>query len=467
MLKEIEEKVKKNITKYNLIEKGNHIIVGVSGGADSMMLLHFLNKYKAFYQITLEVAHVHHGIREEADEDANYVEMISKEWDIPFNIHYCKVKEIAKEKGITEEEAGRQERYNFFISLTNENDKIATAHNRNDQAETMIMRFLRGSDVRGLGGIRHIRANIIRPILDLERKEIEQYCEFYGILYKEDMTNFKPIYTRNKIRLELIPYIQQNFNPSITNTLADISELYREEDEFLNTYVKERFLEIVCIESDRASININKLNEVKAYIQKRIILKCIYEIIGHTKDITLVHVNKVLQLIKLQTGKKISLPYSLTAIRQYDNIIISSHYKDIITNYDYTLQVGMNNIENEHMQVYLSLQQELPKTVEQTSENMYTKYIDYDKIKDSLHLRTRREKDTITLQAGSKKLKRFFIDQKIPAEIRGQIPLITDGNEVVWIIGNRLNTEYYVTDQTTRVLEIKVMKRQKLQEGLC
>lgn len=465
MIKQIENKVKKYIEKYNLIEKGNHIVVGVSGGADSMMLLHFLDRYKEDYEITLQAAHIHHGMRIEASRDADYVEKKCSEWNIPFNIHYCRIKEIASEKGITEEEAGRLERYNFFISLTKQDDKIATAHNKNDQAETLIMRFLRGTDIRGLGGIPPRRDNIIRPLLDLERREIEYYCEINNIRFKDDHTNFMPIYTRNKIRLQCIPYIQEHMNTNIINTLAAHSQLYREEEEFLQDYIEEVFREVVCIETDKMIVDINRLIKEKLYIQKKLFLHVLSQLSGQTKDITLIHIQKVLELLEMQSGKRVSLPYHLTALRQYDNIIVLKAYKDIITNYDYTLEVGINNIEE--INISLNLRFDLPKTVEQTMENMYTKYIDYDKIKDSLHIRTRREGDIINLPIGSKKLKRFFIDQKVPSDIRNTMPLIVDDNEVVWVIGSRLSSKYYVTDQTTRVLEMKVIKKEESQEGLC
>ena len=454
MIREIENRIKVYIDKHQLIQKGDRIVVGVSGGADSMMLLHYLYQHQHEYGISIVAAHIHHGVREEAEEDANYVKEICKEWSIPFHIHYCKVKEIAVKKGITEEEAGRLERYNFFISLTNPGDKIATAHNRNDQAETMIMRFLRGTDIKGLAGIPAKRENIIRPLLDLEREKIEYYCRNYHIKFKEDHTNFMPIYSRNKVRLVCLPYVQENFNSNIVGTLAEHSELYREEEEFLESYIQKIFPHAVDVQENQLTISVGKLLEEKSYIQKKLLLYCIGLLGGHTKDITLTHVKSILGLATKQTGKRVSLPYNLTALRQYDNIVILKHYKEVSAEYDYILQLGSNLMEEKNVSIELIT--ELPKTFEQTTQNMYTKYIDYDKIKDSLHLRTRREKDFITLHTGSKKLKKFFIDQKIPADKRSTLPLITDGNEVVWIIGNRLNTKYYVTNETTRVLKIKV-----------
>lgn len=456
MIARIKEKVKRYIEEQKLIQKGDTIIVGVSGGADSMMLLHFLNSHKAFYDIKLKVAHVHHGIRKEADDDRDYVKEICREWQIPCYIHACNIKELASLNKISEEEAGRIERYNFFISLTNQNDKIATAHNTNDQAETMIMRFLRGADVKGLRGIQPKRDNIIRPILCLTREEIETYCKEYKINYHDDHTNFETIYTRNKIRLECIPYIRQHFNENIVSTLFEHSQLYQEEEAFLEDYIQKVFEKVVTKADMQLKISINALAQEKVYIQKKLIHKCLESFIGHSKDITLLHVKSVLELVERQNGKKICLPYETVAHRVYEHIVLSKENEGVISNYEYTLELGINNIEDLDMQLHLQC---VPrKTFEQSQQNMYTKYVDYDKIRDSLHLRTRRVDDYIVLQNGSKKLKKLYIDEKIPQHKRSTHPIIADGNEVVWVLDSRLNIDYFVTDQTRHILEIKVIK---------
>lgn len=456
MIAHIEEKVKKYIEEQQLIKKGDTIIVGVSGGADSMMLLHFLKSHQAFYDLQLKVAHVHHGIRKEADADRDYVEAICKAWQIPCYIHACNIKELSKQNKISEEEAGRIERYNFFISLTNQDDKIATAHNTNDQAETMIMRFLRGADTKGLRGIQAKRENIIRPILCLTREEIEVYCKKYKIHYHDDHTNFQTIYTRNKIRLECIPYIKQHFNENIIKTLFEHSQIYQEEEDFLEDYVQGVFEKVVVRSDTQLDISIEALAKEKVYIQKKLIYKSLESFIGHSKDITLLHVKSVLELLNKQNGKRICLPYGVIAYRVYEHIVFSKVNEGVISNYEYPLELGINNIEPLNMQLHLQC---VPrKTFEQSHQNMYTKYIDYDKIRDSLQLRTKQVDDYIVLQNGSKKLKKLYIDEKIPQHQRNTHPIIADGKEIIWVLDSRINSNYFVTDQTRHILEIKVIK---------
>lgn len=456
MLRQIEEKVKQYIHKNKLIQEGDTIVVGVSGGADSMMLLHFLNKYKDYYRIQLKVAHVHHGIRLEADEDQAYVEAMAKEWGIPCYIHHCDVKKIAKERKMSEEEVGREERYGFFISLTNQNGKIATAHNTNDQAETLIMRFLRGADIKGLGGILAKRDRIIRPILCLTRQEIECYCQANHIAFCTDHTNYETVYTRNKVRLECIPYIEKNINPNIHLTLFEHSQIYQEQEAFLEAYTQDVFNRMVKVTDEGVKIHIEDLQKEKVYIQKRILYKSLSTFIGHTKDIGLKHINQMIELLDMHNGKKICLPYNCVVYRDYEVLTICMEKKALFSNYEYTLHMGINNIEALNIQIDMSIVTR--KTFEQSQQNMYTKYIDYDKIKNSLCLRTRRQEDYIVLKNGSKKLKKFYIDEKISQNKRDSWPILVDGQEVVWVLDSRLNINYFVTDQTENILEIKVIK---------
>ena len=464
MMRQIEDRIKAFILKYKLINQGDEITVGVSGGADSMALLHFLKSHRDFYKITLKVAHINHGIRDEAIADAEYVEHMCCEWKIDFYRHDCNIKSLSKQCGLSEEEIGRQERYNFFISLTNPSGKIATAHNMNDQTETMIMRFLRGSDIKGLIGIPPKRNQIIRPILCLTRQEVEKYCEHYNIVYRNDHTNFLPVYTRNKIRLNCIPYIEEHINPGIVPLLASHSEIYSEENDFLEMYGKNAFHECVRMENEKVIINQLNLQKQHPYIQKKVILLAISELSGGSKDITLKHLQSIEELMSLQSGKQISLPYKLVAIKQYDEILIRKVENQSL-GLEINLVPGENFIKKYNFKLILTYCD--GKTFEQTQENMYTKYIDYDKIKDNLLFRTRKEQDFIRLDFGSKKLKKFFIDEKIPREDRDTLPLIADGEEIVWVIGSRLNTNYYVTEKTKRILEIKLIKQEMLQEGLC
>jgi tRNA(Ile)-lysidine synthase len=455
MIQAIENKIERFIKEKRLVEEGDCIVVGVSGGADSIALLHFLYAHHQGYQIHLKVAHIHHGIRQEADEDAKYVEGIATRWSLPFFIHYCNVAQLAKEKRITEEEAGRQERYNFFISLTNEGDKIAVAHNKNDQAETMLMRFIRGSGVDGLAAMKAKNGNIIRPLLSITREEIEYYCKYHSIEYKEDQTNQMPIYTRNKIRLECLPYIKEHINPNIIDTLFRHSELYAEEANFLQDYIDQLFN--MCEKAkNQVEVPLSVLQKEKPYIQKRLLLHSVIYAAGVSKNIGLAHIEEILKLLKAPVGKKISLPYGLIARKSYHTIAIIQNIIEPKYEYDYRLKEGEQKIEEIESVVTVSFVD--AKTFEQSKENMYTKYIDYDKIKGNLHVRTRKLGDSIVLSSGTKSLKKLFIDEKIPQQERGKIPLIVDDDEIIWVVGSRLNHHYYVTQQTTTIVQIQFRK---------
>lgn len=450
MSRMIEKKIKSFIERYKLIEPNDTLVIGVSGGADSMTLLHYLYTHQDEYKVNLKAAHIHHGIREEAEGDAQYVKEMCNKWHIPFYRHDCNIKQLAEERKISEEEAGRQERYNFFISLLNENGKIVTAHNMNDQAETMIMRFVRGTDIKGLGGIAPKRDNIIRPLLCVTRAEIERYCNAHELAYKQDATNFIPIYTRNKIRLECLPYIERELNPSVIKVLGEHSTLYREEEAFLEEMTYKVYESVVEEKEKFMQIQNESFNAQHDYMKKRLVYLCIRKLAGSSKDITTKHIEDSIKLISGQNGKKITLPYGIILEKAYDITVIKCAGEKTLE-FQHNLMLGTQCIEALGINLELSV---IDNEGIQKDEKIYTKYIDYGKIKSGLQIRCRRPGDYMTLGNVTKKLNRIFIDDKIPQSKRDKWPLITDGSEVVWIIGGRLNTNYYITEATNKILQI-------------
>ena len=242
----MKNKVLETINKYNLIENGDKLVLGVSGGPDSISMLHILDKIRKDIKIKLNfeivVVHINHMIREEAKEDELYVKNYCDKNNIEFYSKSIDVKKLANNNKIGTEEAGRNARYTFFneiLEKTNSN-KIAIAHNKNDNAETMIMNIIRGSGVSGLKGIEPKRGIYIRPLIECERAEIEKYCEENKLNPRIDKTNFENDYTRNKIRNIVIPYIKKEFNPNIINTLERLSNLIKEEE----TYIEKQVLDV-------------------------------------------------------------------------------------------------------------------------------------------------------------------------------------------------------------------------------
>ena len=315
--KTLIHKVWNTIKKYHLIEKGDILVLGVSGGPDSMTMLDILLKVKQANQISFDfvVAHVNHMIREEAKEDEAYVKNYCMKNNIQFYGKSIDVQKIANTNKISTEEAGRNARYDFFDEvLQNINgNKIAIAHNKNDKVETMMMNALRGCGIQGLKGIEPIRGKYIRPLIECERKEIEDYCKENNMEPRIDKTNFENVYTRNKIRNIVIPYIQQEFNPNIIETMDRLSHLVTEQETYIQKQVADAYKEIVLeeeIDSDNPYIvlDLKKFNVQEKVIKSNIILYTITRLFHTTKGIEKIHIEDIIKLCANNIGNKFLMP---------------------------------------------------------------------------------------------------------------------------------------------------------------
>ena len=309
----MEEKILETIKKYNLIENEDKIVIGVSGGPDSITLLDVLLKIKAQGIIKFEivVCHINHLIREEAIEDENYVINYCKRNNIECYINRTKIKEVSKKEKIGTEEAGRKVRYDFFneiLEKTNSN-KIATAHNKNDNAETVLMNIIRGSGTSGLKGIEAKRKNIIRPLIKIERKEIEEYCKNNNLNPRIDKTNYENEYTRNKVRNMLIPYIKDNFNPNIIDAISRLSDLSKEENNYLESKAKEEYQKVLLEKKvDCIILDLKRFNLIETVIKNRIVLYTINELFGTKSGIEKKHIEDIIKLCDNNIGNKYLIP---------------------------------------------------------------------------------------------------------------------------------------------------------------
>ena len=315
--KTLIHKVLNTIKKYHLIETGDILVLGVSGGPDSITMLDILLKIKQTKKISFDfvVAHVNHMIREEAKEDEEYVKEYCIKNDIEFYGKSIDVQKIANTNKISTEEAGRNARYEFFDEILQKinGNKIAIAHNKNDKVETMIMNELRGCGIQGLKGIEPMRGRYIRPLIECERKEIEEYCMENHIEPRIDKTNFENIYTRNKIRNIVIPYIEQEFNPNIIETMDRLSGLIIEQEEHIQKQVADVYKEMVLeekIDSDDQYIllDLRKFNEQEKVIKSNIILYTITRLFGTTKGIEKIHIEDMIKLCANNIGNKYLTP---------------------------------------------------------------------------------------------------------------------------------------------------------------
>ena len=312
----MKQKVLETIKKYNLIQNGDRLVLGVSGGPDSISMLDILNEIRVDKTNNLDfnivVAHINHMIREEAVEDQEFVKNFCNKIGVDFYSKSIDIQKIANNNKIGTEEAGRNARYEFFneiLEKTNSN-KIAIAHNKNDKTETIIMNILRGSGIAGLKGIEPIKnEKIIRPLIECERYEIENYCKEKNIKARIDKTNFENVYTRNKIRNVIIPYIKKEFNPNIVQTIDRLSELVKEEDEYLEKLVEQKYKDKKLEENPRELVmDLKKFNKEEKVIKSRILLYTIARLLGSTKGIEKIHIEDVIKMCSNNIGNKYLTP---------------------------------------------------------------------------------------------------------------------------------------------------------------
>ncbi len=308
----LEEKVLETINKYHLIEENDHIVLGVSGGPDSTCLFHIFLELQKQIKFTFVVCHINHKIREEADEDEQYVENMCKIHNIPFFVKREQIIDIAKKQKIGTEEMGRKVRYEFFYEILKQEkaNKIATAHTKNDLAETVIMNLLRGTGLSGLKGIEPKRENkYIRPLIECEKQEIDEYCKEKRLEPKIDKTNFENLYTRNKIRNKLIPYIKEEFNPNIIESLARMAEIISNEDKYIENITQKYYNELF-IDSSEAEIilDLKKFNNLDLVIKNRIVLYTITTLFKSSAGIEKKHIEDIIKLCANNIGNKYLIP---------------------------------------------------------------------------------------------------------------------------------------------------------------
>ncbi|WP_297522440.1 tRNA lysidine(34) synthetase TilS [uncultured Clostridium sp.] len=459
----MKKKTLNYIYKNSMIKERDKVLVALSGGPDSVCLLHLLHSLREKLNIEIYAAHVNHLIRgDEAFADENYAKELCESLNIRFFVRRVCVESIAKDKGISTEMAGRDERYGFFNEIKEEVgiNKIAIAHNANDQAETLIMRIMRGTGLEGLVGIKPVRDNIyIRPILSLTREEIENYCEVNLLNPRIDKTNLEEVYSRNKVRLKAIPFIKDNFNPDIINTLNRLSHSSMIDASFIDEVVSEKYQEFCSIQNGRAILDKDKFAEKEA-ILTRMIRKALMEVSGAFNNFELKHVYDVIALQKGSTGKRISLTNDIIAINEYGNIVIAK--EESVSNLisDESIKIDVANLIKENIiKISFNSHDFSFEVVENNGKinfkNTNEKYFSFEGIK-TISLRTRKNGDKIVPFGfkGTKKLKEIFISSKIPQEKRNLIPIIDFDDEIAWVVGIRNSELFKINRHNSKLVKI-------------
>lgn len=452
-------KVKAFCQEEGLLGQNDNIIIGLSSGADSVCLLCVLLELVS--KERLLAVHINHSIRETAERDQEFARKLCLDKGVAYKAEKVDALTYAKDNGLSTEEAGRLLRYKAFENAGREHFhgeeyKIAIAHNMDDNAETVLINLFRGTGIKGITGIRPSRDNIIRPLLCLKRSEIEEYLSSIGQDYCNDETNFTDDYTRNKIRHHILPLAKEEINPRTLERVFELSSQVTSLYDFIEDETLEVVNDIAEIGQGQAVINGQHFNNYHDYIKRSAVLDILSKVSGTRKDIIAAHVESVIKLMGLQVGREVSLPYGMVAKRVYQGIKIeieSSSDDAKKSDESLALKEGENSFEDSIITM------ETDSNIINNSEipvKNFTKWVDYDRISNSLVVRHRRRGDYITIndEGQTKKLKSYFVDEKIPSEVRDKVLLIADGSHIVWIIGYRLGSYYKVTERTNKILKL-------------
>lgn len=448
----MEDRVLQTITEHKLINEGDTLIVGASGGPDSQFLIHILNNLRRELGFDMVLAHLNHLHRKEAIEDEKLVKETAEKLGLKFYSRSSSMDDLAKKLKISSEDAGRRLRYEFFDELARNfsDSKIAVAHNKDDQAETVLMRIIRGTGLDGLRAMDYKSGNIIRPILNIRKSEILSYLDTNNISYAIDLTNFENDYTRNKVRLDIIPALSE-INPNVIDSLFKLSMIARDDLSILDKVVDEQFNEIARINKKKIIFDKNKFENTDPAILRRIMRKSVEILKGDIKNFSKENLDDFLNIISLDNGK----------VLIKDDVSLRKSYKY------YVLEESKKKDKN-GKEIFLEAEDQvkfdgfyLKSSI--INNGKYKKdrnigYFDFDKLDFPLKIRTRLPGDRFVPlgHMSEKKLKDFFIDQKIDRNKRDEIPLVLSDDKIIWIASLRISDCYKVTSSTKKILKIEV-----------
>lgn len=474
----LKRKVQDTISRFDMIRPGQRIVTGVSGGADSMCLLEILRELCGQYSVPLQIraVHVHHGLRESADRDEEFVRNFCRERGIPLEIIHCDVQKLAAERRMSLEEAGRTARFREFRRVCRNWDEenaggdtdaavIAVAHHVEDRAETVLLNLCRGSSLAGLAGIHAVSFNdgvrIIHPLIQCTRQEIEDFLRGKGIGWCEDETNRGTDAARNYVRLRILPELTLHVNQASTAHIVRTAEELEETEQYLQAAASRMKREISAGEEGGCSIS--ELKELPAFLQRRVLYQMLSEAAGHRKDLTAEHIEAVLKLTGKGGSGKVRLPYGVTAVKEYDRLRFVSDGEEkepMISGSGGAILCPM------HRDQYLLKVIPYGGDASAIPGGAYTKWIDYDKISEPVCIRAEEPGDRMILdaQGHSKKLSRIMMDRRIPQTLRDKLVFPMSGDHVLWFPGYRIGADVRIDEGTRQVLEIS-LQRQTAERG--
>ena len=475
------KKIDDFVEKYHMLSEGDHILIGLSGGADSILLTRYLLERRERYDLHLYVVHINHLLRgEEACRDENFVADFCRNWKLPYRSIHKDVASYAGQNHYSLEEAGRILRYECFNQAAKEwqCQKIALAHHGTDLTETMLFRMIRGTGPEGLAGILPVYQNRIRPLLSLEKEEILSLLSQLQQPYVVDSSNERTDYSRNYIRHQILPLMRQ-MNPQVISHFLTLSSQLKEQNSFVREQM-DHLYEQVSKQEDGIRISRQWLGECDDFVKKEMIRRMLFQAGQHRRDISSLHVELVLDLLKKESGQRLDLPYDMMAILEEKDFVLAKR-ADLISQsskrkpVESVFRISCDLLERGQV-IYLNLLQPLnlqkgefsPVTyrlelIEDISQENLKKdceeYFDYDIIKGDLCFRCRRPGDYLIMDhcGRRKKLNRYLIDEKIPARWRDQLFLFSRENHILWIPGGRRSENTKVTRKSRHILKISMI----------
>ena len=464
----LKQQVLDTIKKYDLIHHGDGIVVGISGGYDSVCLLHILSSISSEFDLKLYPVHVNHLLRgSEAQRDEDFVKEFCASLGLQVHIKKTDIAAKAQNEKISLEEAGRNARYEEFHRLARQMGaaKIAVAHSKNDQAETILMRIFRGTGPEGLKGIEYKRGEIIRPLLDADRAQIEDYVNAEGLQAVTDSSNLHTDYFRNRIRLQVLPEINRAAGADITENLLRLSKIIVTDEDFLRYNSELYYKKALKYKKDfYARLDLSQLKKMHPAICSRVLRKVVADITGSINGLSYTHIEKVIGLINDgRSGAGIHLPLGIMAVKSYEVLVICKQAEEPVGSFEYKLNTeGYTEIPEIGGRLcarVIDFENSLEcRQFVQANKNTFTQFFDFSKPyrreEFAVMVRNRRNGDIFKPKnsAGTKKLKEYFIDNKVPRSQRDGFPLIAINKEIIWIIGNKTSDNYKVTDNTNSVL---------------
>jgi len=449
-------RVKKTLKKYNMLTQGEKVVLGVSGGADSIAMLYAFNEL-IDYGLEIIVAHLNHGIREdEAKRDSDFVKETAKSLGLTFVYGEVDTLKFKEESALSLEDAARTLRYKFFNQVMNKHyaTKIATAHTMDDQAETVLMRLLRGSGSKGLSGIPPVSNSIVRPLIDTSRSEVEEYLRFKKVEWVEDTTNESMEFLRNRVRHNLLVELE-SYNPQIKETLSRTADILRAEEEFISKEALKHFGDIFNPNKSELIGDLKHYRNIDKSLRFSLLRLAIEKIAGSLKNISSIHIVSADDfLLSDAASGEVELPQGTVMVKGYDIFLVTKK-SELEREFSYTIQTA-GKWSFPEFEVELSILK--TDTLDENDESVA--YFDPETVKFPLQVRNFNPGDRFSPlgMTTSKKLQDYFTDIKLPQFLRSRVPIFICSGEIMWLGGIRLDNRFKITDKNKEVLMLKLIR---------